>query len=94
MTDDLPLPPRPLKAGELRSLESTVQNTAPVVIDLDPDPSDIHGAFLVQEHQVTAIVLEEHGWTVLAQRDRPTPPTELKKELLKWSADRSGLKCL
>lgn len=85
------LPARPLKAGELRSLERVVQHTAPVVIDVDSDGSDIHGAILVQDHQVTAIVLEPDGWEVLEKRDRPTGPADLERELCSWSIERPGL---
>lgn len=81
------LPSRPLKEAELRSLDSSIEFTAPMVVFPLPEGCDIHAAVLVQEDHVTAIVLDPgDGWRVLDRRDRPTPPRVLEAELRDWAA--------
>lgn len=92
------LPARPLKKSELRSLEQSIEGTAPMVVRIESDGSEVYGtvyaATLVQEERVTAIVLEEDGWRVLDQRERPHPPPAFEKQFREWAEEYPELICL
>jgi hypothetical protein len=88
------MPNRPLKVPELRAIGERTDDTAPMVIRPDPAGSDIFAATIIQEHQVTAIVLEHDGWQILDRQDRPHPPAEFEKQYAEWAEEYPDLVCL
>jgi hypothetical protein len=85
------LPARPLSKRELRAIGQTIGDTAPMVVDVDPDGSDIHAAVLVEDEHVTAVVYDDDGWRVLDRRERPHPPPAFEQQFRDWAADRPEL---
>lgn len=88
------LPARPLTKRELRAIGQAIEDTAPMVVDVDPDGSDIHAAVLVEDDQVTAVVYEVDGWRVLDRQERPHPPSAFEQQFRQWAESRSELTTL
>lgn len=92
------LPTRPLTKSELRSLEQSIEGTAPMVVQVAKDGPEVQGlvyaATLVQEEYVTAVVLEEDGWRVLDRRERPHPPPAFEEQFKEWADEYPDLICL
>jgi len=83
------LPSRPLKVSELKSLEQSLEFTAPMVIFLRPENSDIYAASLVHEEYVTGIVFEPEAeaWRILDRRERPVPPKVFEDQYRDWAEE-------
>ena len=83
------LPARPLSKSELLSLEEAVEWTAPLVAQVEYTESGVegmvHGAVLVQQDHVTAIVFEDGSWRVLDRRERPVPPPVFEDQFREWA---------
>lgn len=88
------LPARPLSKRELRAIGQAIEDTAPMVVDVDPNGSDIHAAVLVEDDHVTAAVYEVDGWRVLDRQERPHPPPAFEEQFREWAEPRSELTTL